>query len=260
MIFLLVALAAVACGTEAGAPGAGRRGIDPAAYEGTWRLTSGKSPARPIPLVKGYDITLTISDGGMLGRSACNTYGGELTIRGSRIEFGEGGHTDMDCDDPVLESEEAYFDAFWDARSISLSRDGQRLSLAGDGIELVYEPVPPPPTKELVDTTWVLESLVEGRRAAATVTSAEPAELLVAGDGTFTGSTGCRRLTGEWSESGDEIDFHTMAADGNCPNDLRTQDSYVVGVLGDGFTAAIDGDLLTINDARGDLGLIYRAK
>jgi heat shock protein HslJ len=101
--------------------------------------------------------------------------------------------------------------------------------------------------------------MVEGRGPEATAASAEPAELTMSRDGTFAGSTGCRRLTGEWSEDGDSILFHTMSADGRCPEDLRAQDSHVVGVLGDGFTASINGNRLTVYNVRGSLGLIYRA-
>jgi heat shock protein HslJ len=158
-----------------------------------------------------------------------------------------------------MESEAPYLEALWRVRSISLSENGN-LALSGDDVELLFESVPPPPTKRLVGPTWQLQSMIEGRGSDATATNAEPAELKMSRDGTFTGSTGCRRLTGEWSEDGDSILFHTMAADGNCPEDLRTQDSYVVGVLGDGFTATIDGDRLRVYNVRGNLGLIYRAE
>jgi hypothetical protein len=56
---------------------------------------------------------------------------------------------------------------------------------------------------------------------------------------------------------GDEVLFTSFTADGECPEHLAAQDSHVVGVLGDGFRAAIDGERLTITND-GPLGLGYR--
>ena len=259
VVVLLAVVASVSCGTGIGEPDAGRpRSAPPESYDGTWKLTSGTSPQGQIPLVPDYSITMAMSEGRAEGRSACNRYGAEIKTEGSQIKFGGGGGTDMDCSDPVMESEAAYLDALWHVRSISLSQDGN-LVMTGEDVELLFESLPPPPTKELIGPTWQLEGMIEGRGSDATATNAEPAELMMSRDGTFTGSTGCRKLTGEWSEDGDSILFHTMAAEGRCSKHLRTQDSYVVGVLGDGFTAAIDGNRLTVYNVRGNLGLIYRA-
>lgn len=132
--------------------------------------------------------------------------------------------------------------------------------MSGGDAELVYRQVPPPPTAELVGTTWRLESLIEGRGSAGIVSSAHPARLKLSGDGSFAGTTGCRGLSGEWTERIDEILFTTMSADGNCSENLRAQDGHVVGVLGDGFTASIEGQELTVFASRGDLGLVYRLR
>jgi len=203
---------------------------------------------------------MTIAGDSLLGRSACNNHGGDIKIEGSRVEFGGGSMTDRGCIDSVLKSEGAYIEALRQVRSISLTRDGGNLELTGEAVELTYERLPPLRTKELVGHTWHLESMVEGRGPDATATSAKPAELMMARDGTFTGSTGCRRLTGEWSEYGDSILFHTMTAHGRCPKGLRDQDAYVGGVLGDGFTATIHSGRLTISNVRGYSRLIYRAE
>jgi heat shock protein HslJ len=78
-------------------------------------------------------------------------------------------------------------------------------------------------------------------------------------DGTLSGSTGCRELEGEWTERGDELLFTRLAAEGHCSEDLKEQDSHVLSVLGDGFTARIDGQTLMLL-SKGELGLGYRAE
>jgi len=132
---------------------------------------------------------------------------------------------------------------------------GDRLSLSGPGIELIFEPVLPVPTADLVDTTWMLESLVQDD--AVSSVSGDPATLILASDGTFVASTGCRTLSGRWIEGDGVIVVPEMAADGDCRADLAAQDSQVVSVVGDEFRFAVDGDTLTLTSMGGE-GLIYR--
>jgi hypothetical protein len=58
--------------------------------------------------------------------------------------------------------------------------------------------------------------------------------------------------------SGADVAMTEMTAHGECPAELETQDGHVVTVLGDGFRAVVDGQLLTLTSS-GDLGLVYRS-
>lgn len=108
-----------------------------------------------------------------------------------------------------------------------------------------------------MDTTWTLETLVDGDVAMAPM--GEPATLELRADGTFSGSTGCRPFDGQWVERGEQLLATTFAmGDVACPAELSDQDGHVVTVIGDGFVPTIDGDRLTLTDA-GGLGLVYRA-
>ncbi|HET8778216.1 MAG TPA: META domain-containing protein, partial [Candidatus Limnocylindria bacterium] len=139
-----------------------------------------------------------------------------------------------------------------------IGRDGDELVMVGPDVELRFVALPPPPTAELVDTTWVLETVFIGDVAASVV--GERATLELRSDGTFSGSTGCRSFTGTWVEQGEHIADTSMRMEGpDCPADLVSQDSSVVSVVGDGFVPTIDGDLLTLTDP-GGAGLVYRAE
>ena len=79
-------------------------------------------------------------------------------------------------------------------------------------------------------------------------------------DGTFSGSTGCRTFSGEWTEQGDQIAAPTWELDEKtCPAEVSAQDDHVVSVIGDGFIPTIDENLLTLVDP-GGIGLVYRAE
>lgn len=227
-------------------------------YRGVWKLESGQGPKGPVPVLRDAHITLQIEDGRVSGRSACNSYEGPVRISGKSFEVPGVGGTLMGCFGKVARAEQTYLAALQAADTIELR--GDELSLTGDRTQLLFRRLPPPPTAELVGTTWHLETLLQGTGDEATASSAASAELILLRDGTFTGSTGCRRLEGEWVENLNEILFTSMAAKGECSDDLAAQDRHVVGVLGDGFTAEIEGQQLTIVNLRGGGGLVYRAR
>lgn len=254
LLVLLTIPLAVACGSEPSSPGSPRPPSS-ADYDGAWGLQSGHGPDGDIAVIEGAPITLDIDGGSASGRAACNYYGGDVTTDGSSFHLQGGSMTEMACEEAIMEAEARYMAALMVADTIS--REEDTLSLTGPDAELVFEFLAPPPTASLTDTTWHLESLVHGRGPDGFVSSTYPAELILHGDGKLEGSTGCRRLTGEWIEGGHTIDFTTFGAEGNCPPDLREQDDHVVGVLGDGFTAEIEGNELTIYAARGTDGLTY---
>lgn len=249
---LLLALALAACGADGAPPSTSEPIADPA---GSWRLTTGSLDGVPVPAVADVPITLTIEGAEVGGNSACNSYGGRLRVEAGRLEIGEIGMTAMACADDVMAAEAAYTQAL--SRVDGLRRDGEELVLVGPDVELRFEPLPEPPTAEVVDTTWVLESAFVGDVAAAP--AGDPATLELDSDGTLTGSTGCRSFTGTWIEQGEQIVATSLAMDGvDCHAGVQSQDGHVVSVVGDGFVPSLEGDLLTLTDP-GGIGLVYRA-
>jgi heat shock protein HslJ len=209
-------------------------------------------------LIADYPITLTVSGENVSGAAACNNYGGAVTAAGSSFKINVASMTEMGCADRVLRSQEAYLAAL--SQTDSVVRHADTLTLRGGTAELSFALLPPAPTTDLVETKWRLESLIEGRGPSGVATSAHPAHLILRTDGTLRGSTGCRRLRGEWIEEGERILFTSLSATGRCSKELAPQDSQVVGVLGDGFTASIEGLELSVFAARGDRGLVYHAR
>lgn len=251
---LAVALTLVACGS-AGTPPTSPSG-EPFEPQGSWELTSGHAGGVDIPIVDDHPITLTIEGSEIGGTAACNSYGGRLTVTGGRLEIRDLGMTAMGCEEPVLAAESAYTAALTAVESIG--GDGGELVLSGPDVELRFAALAPPPTAELVDTVWVLETLFVGDVASSTL--GQPATLELHSDGTFIGSTGCRSFSGDWRERGEQIVAPSFAMDGpDCPADLSQQDGHVVSVIGDGFVASVVEDLLTLTDP-GGVGLVYRAE
>lgn len=249
---LLVALFLVACAAD----GAGPSASAPTDIEGSWQLTAGRMDNAAVPIVESHPITLTIEGSRLGGRAACNEYGARIIAAGDGIQLDEVAWTAMACmPDEVMASEAAYVAALEAVRGIT--RDGDALVLRGPALELRYERLPDPPTTELTDVEWALETVFAGEVAAEP--AGEPATLLLRSDGAIEGSTGCRTFTGQWIERGEQILATTLAMDDReCPRQLMEQDSHVVQVIGDGFVPTIEGDQLTLTDP-GGVGLVYRS-
>ena len=251
---LAVALMLVACGS-AGAPltSPSSEPFDP---QGSWELSSGSVNGAEIPIVDDHPITLTIEGAEIGGTAACNSYGGRLTVTDGRLEIRDLGMTAMGCEEPAMAAEAAYTAALTAVESIG--GEGGELVMSGPDVELRFSALAAPPTAELVDTVWVLETLFVGDVASSPL--GEPATLELRSDGTFIGSTGCRSFSGEWHEQGEQIIAPSWGMDDQeCPADLSQQDGHVVSVIGDGFVPSVVEDLLTLTDP-GGVGLVYRAE
>jgi heat shock protein HslJ len=252
MIAAIMVLAA--CGSAGTSPPASSEApFDP---QGTWRLVSGSADGREIPVIDDHPVTLTIEGSEIGGTAACNHYGGRLTVTGGRLQIGELAMTAMGCEEPAMAAETAYMGAL--AVVDAIGADGEALVLRGPGVELRFEALPPPPTAELVDTTWVLDTVFVGDVAASPI--GQRASLELSSDGTFTGSTGCRTFSGGWVKQGEQIIAPSWALDQTeCSAEVSQQDAHVVSVIGDGFIPTIEGQLLTLTDP-GGVGLVYRAE
>ncbi len=257
-----VAVLAVACASPAPSPSQSP-GDPPSASApggtvdatGAWRLVEGTVGGAPILLDDQWPVTLTIEGTQIGGRAACNGYGGRVVVEGGVVRFGEIGRELIGCEAPVMATESAFLQGLEGVRQASM--DGEILVLAGDGVGLRFEAIPPVPLAALLETTWRLDTLLTGEVASST--AGDPGRLVLHADGTFEGSTGCRTFSGRYVEFGGQIVATDMAMDDRvCPPALADQDGHVTGVLGDGFSAAVDGDRLTLTSV-GGLGLVYVA-
>lgn len=252
---LAALLVIAACGGPAASPApSGGNGMVDAT--GDWRLVEGVDGGVAIPLVEGADITLMVEGSQVSGRAACNQYGGEIIVDGGQVRFGPMSMTEMACDEPVMASEAAYLAALGKVGAAAI--DGDRLTLSGPDVELIFERLQPPPAAALVGTTWVLDSLITGDAVSSVM--GDPATLQLGADGLVSGSTGCRTVTGRY-EVRDGLLVLTELGIPDLPCDpmVAGQDDQVVTVLGSGPVVTIDGQRLTLMGRSGQ-GLGYLAE
>ena len=80
-------------------------------------------------------------------------------------------------------------------------------------------------------------------------------------DGTIRGSAGCRGFSANYvAVDDDEIRLTRLEIDhSNCPAEIGDQETRVFDVIGEGFRADVEGDLLTVTRTGSDATLVYRA-
>lgn len=221
---------------------------------GTWVLTEGTVRDRPIVVPDGSRVTLTAGQDDQVGGSAaCNGYGAIANIEGDLVSFTMTGSGLMRCADDAMTAEKDFVEAL--PRVTTGSRRDGTLHLSGPDVALTFELSKPVAVEDISGIEWHLESLVVGDQA--TPAEAERASLLLAEDGTVSGSTGCRQLHGRYDAFGDQINFPEFGAEGDCRAALKDQDNHIVGVLGDGFRAEVQGRELRLT-SDGNVGLVYR--
>lgn len=226
--------------------------------EGAWELDAGSLDGEPIPILDSHPITMTLEGDQISGKAACNSYGGRFLLDGNEFSIQEGlAWTEMACmPQEVMESEQAFLQAL--TRVDTVEMGDERLTLAGPDVEMSFELLPPVPTADLTGTLWVLDGLVQNDAVTSPI-QGERATLELSEDGTFTGSTGCRAISGTYQITGAEVLFTEFAAEGDCSSQLQEQDSRVISALEGGFRVEIEGSRMTTSSA-GDEGLVYRAE
>jgi len=241
-----LALILAACGSDS----AGQA----AHLDGDWLLIEGSLDGAALTQPPDHRVTMNVEGSQIDGRAACNSYGGAVRTEGGSFSIDELAWTAMACQPDVMALESEFLEAL--GRADSWTRADTEAILTGTGTELVFRIVDPVPDAALIGPTWVLATMLEGDVARSIEADADPA-LLRFEDETFSGSTGCRTLSGDYVISGDVVQLTSFGAEGDCSPSLTDQDSRIISVLEAGFTATIDGVSLTLRGPGGE-GLVYR--
>ena len=103
---------------------------------GSWRLTAYGPAASPSPAVADTQAGLTFEeDGTLTGNGGCNGLGGEYTVEGNQITFGQIISTLMACDSPIMDQESAVVQVLTGTADFSIG--GDTVTLTNNDMVLV---------------------------------------------------------------------------------------------------------------------------
>ncbi|HET9879278.1 MAG TPA: META domain-containing protein [Candidatus Limnocylindria bacterium] len=226
------------------------------APDGAWQLTSGSLRGEPITPAEGAPVTLTLAGTEASGSSGCNAYSGPVSVSGDQLTFGDLMGTLIGCEREQAQAESMYLEALRVVERVR--RNGDRLTLSGPEAELVFALIPPVADAPLANTTWQLETVVDGDTAMS-IAGSDAIQATFA-DGSVTITVGCRALVGSYALADDratatDLDVAEVAM---CDPTASTTEDRIVADLRGGFTASVAGDLLQVTTPAG-IGLEFRA-
>ena len=112
-------------------------------------------------------------------------------------------------------------------------------------------------TPDLSGSSWLLGAYVDSAGSSVTSVAPDGAPLAFGADGELSGSTGCNRFGGTYTQDGTSLTIElgpmTLMA---CPGELGDQESAVVAALPQVASFTVDGDLELKSEA-GDVLLTY---
>jgi heat shock protein HslJ len=227
---LAVALPLTACSGDTGPD---------VAVEGTWVLVSGRTVDGPLDVTPYTHVTLSLDDGGAGGKAPCNDYGSEYVVDGGSFELtGDGiARTLMGCGEEPEALETAYLAALDDVDTVA--RDGDTLTMTGEGVELELRLEEPWPRAEIVGRTWWLHSYTDESGTTRRATWEAGRRPFIRLDATrttggrLTYGNGCRTTTGRWREWQGAPAITTSGGSGSCGPVPTDQGMALGSVLGE---------------------------
>lgn len=241
---LLISLAISACSAQNG-------GESPSSLIGSWKLVAYGPAGAPIPAVEGVGAGLTFNeDGTVTGTSGCNGLGGDYTVEGDQITFGEFVSTLMACDEPIMAQEEAAHKVMTGTATYKI--EGNTLTITNTGMVLVFTrgslSADEPSSPASLTGAWKLSSYGSGDVVSSALPDVE-AGLTFSEDGTVTGTSGCNEFGGSYTVEGDQITFKEIVSTLKlCDTSLMEQEEAMQQVLTETASYQIDGNTLTITN------------
>ena len=218
---------------------------------GSWKLTAYGPTGAPTSAVEGVSAGLTFNeDGTVSGTSGCNGLGGDYTVEGDRIIFGEFVSTLMACDAPIMEQEQVAHQVMSGTATYKI--EGETLTITNNDVVLVltrgdFGTQEPSSDVSLIGA-WKLTSFGTADAVSSALEGVE-AGLTFKEDGTVTGMSGCNEFGGSYAVEGDQIVFTQIVSTLKlCDSPLMNQEEAMQQVLSETATYRIDESTLTITN------------
>jgi heat shock protein HslJ len=218
---------------------------------GSWKLTEYGPVDSPVPAVEGVEAGLTFNENGTVsGTSGCNGLGGDYTVEGNQITFGEFVSTLMACDDPIMQQEEAAHKVMTGTAIYKI--EGDTLTVTNNDMVLVltrgsFDPQEPADPVSLTGA-WKLISYGTADVASSALADVE-ANLTFNEDGSVTGTSGCNEFGGQYTVEADQITFNEIVSTLKlCDTPLMDQEEAMQQVLNGTATYTIEGNTLTLTN------------
>jgi heat shock protein HslJ len=253
MRLVLVALLLVltACGQRSG----GAPASDPLRGR-TFLATAVTDDGSPRDMKLSIEFT---DDGRLIARASCNMMQGDVDTSGGKLVFSGGlATTDMGCDQERHAEDAFVAKVLGGAPSWQLAGDALTITSGKTRFELAPQETVDP-DRDLVGTTWELDTLIDGQTASSVAAGTQPVTLVFDGK-TVVADTHCNGVRGDYTIDGDTINVElgpmTRMA---CAPEIMQGENAVVAVLSGKVSYEVTADRLTLTHPSGK-GIQLHAK
>jgi heat shock protein HslJ len=216
-----------------------------------------------VTLVPDSTITAEFADGSMGGNAGCNSYFAAYAVDGNNITIEQAGSTRMFCEpQELMDQETAYLAALGTVTQFQIE-NGQLILLdEGGNAVLTYNATEVETPVGLSEATWLLNTMIIGGDAAASVLSGTRLTAVFNTDSTISGSSGCNSFGGPYTTDGNNITIgplvSTLMA---CADEaVMGQEAAYLTALQAAATYQITGETLELFAADGTPLLIFNAE
>ena len=249
--FLLVALVGSvgACAAAGGGTGGTIEGP-------TWQLTSQAQGGRATALPDGVRVDATFKGGRVAGSSGCNVYNGPATVAGATIKVGPLASTQMACEAPASDVEQAYLANLANAATFTATADTLKVFDGSGSTILEFKAGPANP----LEGDWIVTSYNNGAQAVVTPIPGTTLTVTFTAD-TASGSSGCNTFTGGYALDGDTVTVGPLAGTMKaCEQPVMDQEAQFLAALQTPATVESSGGTVTLRDASGAMQVVLAPK
>jgi heat shock protein HslJ len=219
-----------------------------------WTLTDYVRDGTPVQVLNGTTVTLAFGDDGRItGSAGCNHYFASYEVRGTGITIGQAGSTEMYCTTPgVMEQESTYLSLLGQAKTVTVDGDRLTLSDAKGTPVLSFKKTLPPVPEPFVGTNWTLESFHTGD-SVSSVIAGTTLTAVFSDDELVSGSAGCNSYFAQYNSTGTSLSISGIGSTKmycGVPGVMQQESTYL-SLLGQVMSFTIEGNQLSVSDAKG---------
>lgn len=219
--------------------------------EGSYVVTRMTEKGKVRKRVPETTILLEFTDGGLTVDAGCNTMFGAVTQDGEVLQIDDLASTQMGCP-PGPMKQDAWLAGVLEG-TLRLDRgEGLRLVSGDVEIDLEQQVVN---NRDLVGTTWRLDSLIEGQ-GVSSIPGKTTAGIELGEDGQLSVDTGCNTGSASVTTSDTALEIGPLRTTRMAcrDKDARAVEAAMLEVLQGTVSFTIEGDALTISTASSGLG------
>lgn len=251
LLLSVTALLLSACGTATGPAGAEDESLEGRTFLSTAVTEDGAARE----LVPDTHIRISFDDGRLSASAGCNTMFGGYHLEDGELVVDGLGMTEMGCSSELMEQDSWLSELLTSRPGAALEGD-QLVLTSGTTTLRLLDRVVADPDRPLIDTVWLVDSLISGDAVSTTPGDAQ-ATITFAQDGSVAVMPGCNSGRGSYQQSGDTVTIGPLALTRKfCAGAAGELEQAVLEVLqSPELTVEITAGRLTLMGAERGLGL-----